>query len=326
MEPAWSPQGAGVETKEQSVHEPPSPPRYDVPGEDVAGRDGSAYDGLGYDGPSYEGLAACLVVVHGDQPGRRLDLPLEPVTFGRDGAAEIVLDSEHVSREHARIERDGVSRYLQDLDSTNGTYVNDKPITRHRLRSGDLLQVGEMLFRYLAGSELDALYFEEVHLLALHDGLTGVANARAADEFLEREFARSRRHGRDLALLMADLDDFKTVNERLGHVAGDAVLRAFAQLVSRRIRKDELLARYGDDEFVIVLPESTLDGATAYAEILREMIEAHHFDVDGATVQLTLTVGVAAFDPHMVTAHDVLRAADAKLYSAKQVGYNRVVV
>jgi len=278
------------------------------------------------EGPSHDGLAACLVVVHGDQPGRRLDLPLGPVTFGRDGTADIVLDSEHVSREHARIERDGVYRYLEDLDSTNGTYVNDKPITRHRLRSGDLIHVGEMLFRYLAGSELDALYFEEIHRLAAHDGLTGLANARALDEFLEREFARSRRHGRDLALLMMDLDDFKTVNERLGHVAGDAVLRAFAQLVSRRIRKDELLARFGGDEFVIVLPESTIDGATAYAEILREMVEAHAFDVDGATVQLTLTVGVAAFDPHMVAARDLLRAADAKLYSAKQVGYNRVVV
>lgn len=270
--------------------------------------------------------AECLVMIYGDAVGRRHDLDDAPISFGRDDACSIPLDSEHVSREHARVERDGIHRYVVDLNSTNGTFVNDKAVTRHRLQPGDEVQIGEMIFKYLVSTDIEAAYYEEIYRMALTDGLTGIANARRLDEFLEREFARSRRHGRDLSVLLLDLDRFADINERLGHVAGDLVLREFSQLIARRIRRDELFARYSGEAFAIVLPESNVDGATAYAEILREMVEAHEFVLDGTPVSITVSIGVATFDPQMTAPADLVQAADGRLYQAKQGGRNRVVV
>jgi len=104
------------------------------------------------------------------------------------------------------------------------------------------------------------------------------------------------------------------------------VLREFAQVLVRRIRRDELLARHRGNKFVIVLPESNIDGAACYAEILREMVELQEFSVDGNEVALTVSLGVSTFDPHMTTPADLIRAADTKLAQAKQSGGNRVVV
>ena len=97
--------------------------------------------------------------------------------------------------------------------------------------------------------------------MTICDGLTGIANVRHLDEFLDREFARSRRHGRDLCVLMMDLDHFKNINDEFGHLTGDFVLRELAGLLAQRVRREELLARYGGEEFVLVLPETRLDGA-----------------------------------------------------------------
>jgi len=270
--------------------------------------------------------ADCFVAVYGDDIGQRYDLSDEPAVFGRSEEAQVFIDSEHVSREHCVVERDGRHRYITDLESTNGTYVNDKPISRHRLASGDLVQLGEAMFKYLREHDLTAAYFEEIHQIAITDGLTSVSNKRALNEFLEREFARSRRHGRDLSVLLVDLDHFAQVNDQLGHIAGDLILREFATVLMRRVRRDEMFARHDGTRFAIVLPESAAEGATAYAEILREMVEAYEFVIDDATVSLTVSVGVGTFNPHMATPQDLIRAAEGKLFDAKQSGRNCVVV
>lgn len=268
----------------------------------------------------------CLVAVYGDDVGQRYDLGDGPAILGRAEDATVFIDSEHVSREHAVLERDGRHRYVADLGSTNGTYVNDKPVARHRLASGDLIQLGEAMFKYLREPDLKAAYLEEIHQIAITDGLTSVANARALGEFLDREFSRARRHGRDLALLLVDLDHFSMVNEQLGHIAGDLILREFATVLHRRIRRDEMLARPESSRFAIVLPESSGAGAAAYAEILREMVEAYEFTIDDATVSLTVSVGVGAINPHMAALTDLVRAAEGKLFEAKQSGRNCVAV
>ena len=267
----------------------------------------------------------CFVAVYGDDVGERYDLSDEPTVFGRSAAATVFIDSEHVSRDHAVVERDGRHRYITDLDSTNGTYVNDKLVTRHRLVDSDLVQLGDSMFKYLCQPDLRQAYFEEIHRLAITDGLTSVPNDRALTACLDREFARSRRHARDVALLLLDVDHFARVNDQLGHVAGDLILREFAMVLARRIRRDELLARYDGAKFAIVLPESAVQGAIAYAEILREMVELYEFSIDEASVSLTISVGVGAFNPHMTSPLDLLRAAEGKLFEAKQAGRNCVV-
>ena len=273
-----------------------------------------------------EGLGPeCLVVLYGGSIGRKYDLHGDDMMIGRDPSNHLVIEVDSVSRRHARIEMVDDQRVVTDQGSTNGTYVNDRPIDRHRLKSGDLIRVGDVIFKYLSGRNIEAAYHEEIYRMTISDGLTTVANVRYLNEFLEREFARSRRYGRHLCVLMLDIDHFKRINDDLGHLTGDHVLRELAQLVGRRVRREELLARYGGEEFVLVLPETTIEGAVTYAEALRAMVEEHEFYFEGNRIKLTVSIGVGAFDPNLGRPVDLIRKADEKLYESKRAGRNRVM-
>jgi len=269
----------------------------------------------------------CLVVLYGASIGRKYDLGLGAWSIGRDTYAHIILDAESVSRSHARVDISPEGASVVDLGSTNGTYVNDQPIEgRHPLRTGDLLQVGDVIFKFLAGQNIEAAYHEEIYRMTIHDGLTGVANKRHLDAFLDRELARSRRHGRALSVMLIDIDHFKAVNDSVGHLAGDHVLRELAHLVAARVRREELFARYGGEEFALVCPETDLEGARAYGELVRELVAEHTFTFDGSRLPISVSVGVAAFEPTMASPADLIRAADEALYRAKDGGRNRVSI
>jgi len=266
----------------------------------------------------------CLVVLYGGSIGRKYELAAGQTMLGRDPLATIFLDVDSVSRSHARIEVKGPETVVMDLGSTNGTFVNDVQVQRSPLRSGDLLKLGDVIFKFLAGQNVEAAYHEEIYRMTIRDGLTHVANVRYLNEFLEREVARSRRHGRELALILFDIDHFKRINDSLGHLTGDYVLRELARLIDGRVRRDELFARYGGEEFCLVLPETTHEGAFSYAEIVRRTVEEHRFFFDGHHVPVTVSVGVATFTPEMSKALDLVKAADEALYRAKRGGRNRV--
>jgi len=263
-------------------------------------------------------------VLYGGSIGKKHDLAPGLTTIGRDPLATIVLDADSVSRTHARLEVIAGETWVADLGSTNSTFVNDKPVERELLKSGDLVKVGDIIFKFLAGHNVEAAYHEEIYRMTIRDGLTSVANVRYLNEFLEREFARSRRHGRELAVVLLDIDHFKKINDSLGHLTGDYVLRELARVVESRVRRDELFARYGGEEFCLVLPETSREGATNYAEIVRKAIEDHRFLFDGTDVPVTVSCGVATFTPDMSRPVDIIRAADEALYRAKRSGRNRV--
>ena len=266
----------------------------------------------------------CLVVLYGGSIGKKHDLATGVTTIGRDPLATIVLDADSVSRTHARLEVIAGETWVADLGSTNGTFVNDRPVERELLKSGDLVKVGDIIFKFLAGHNVEAAYHEEIYRMTIRDGLTSVANVRYLNEFLEREFARSRRHGRELAVVLLDIDHFKKINDSLGHLTGDYVLREMARVIESRVRRDELFARYGGEEFCLVLPETSRDGAIHYAEIVRKAVEDHRFVFDGTDVPVTVSCGVATFSPDMSRPVDIIRAADEALYRAKRNGRNRV--
>ena len=268
----------------------------------------------------------CLVVLYGGQIGKKYDLAPGVTTLGRDPLATIVLDADSVSRSHARIEVAGGETWVADLGSTNGSFVNDAPIERCQIRSGDLVKVGDVIFKFLSGQNVEASYHEEIYRMTIRDGLTSIANVRYLNEFLEREFARSRRHGRELAVILFDVDHFKRINDTLGHLTGDYVLRELARLVETRVRRDELFARYGGEEFCLVLPETGREGAIQYAEIIRRLVEEHRFLFDGTPISVTVSCGVAIFGPEMNRAIDLLRAVDDALYRAKKNGRNRIEI
>jgi len=159
---------------------------------------------------------------------------------------------------------------------------------------------------------------------AVTDELTGLANRRSFRESLDTELQRAERFGNGLALIVADLDDFKDVNDLFGHQAGDEVLRAFSEVLQGRIRGIDLAARLGGEEFAILLPETDAPGAEGLAENLRVEVAGLAVQVGAAQVHTTASFGVAAF-PEARTADELMTAADLALYSAKRQGKNRVV-
>src|SRR5207248_1252827 len=140
------------------------------------------------------------------------------------------------------------------------------------LQDGDYLRIGNCIYRYLAGGNIEAEYHEEIYRLTILDGLTQIHNQRYLVEFLEREVARSQRHGRPLSVLMFDIDRFKSINDSFGHLCGDFVLRELAGIVRDSVRKEDLFARYGGEEFALVLVETNPEQAVFVAERLRESV------------------------------------------------------
>jgi len=268
----------------------------------------------------------CLVEIYGARIGRKTDLYEDVVSIGRDPDSTIVLDSDSVSRRHARIERFRDARFIVDLNSTNGTYVNDVPVTpRAALESGAFIKIGDTIFKYLTGDNIEAAYYEEIYRMAVTDGLTQVANKRALDEFLDKEMSRARRYIRNLAVLMMDIDHFKNVNDTYGHLTGDLVLREMAAVVRPRVRREEMFARYGGEEFVVALPETDAAGGRELAENLRRMISEHPVLFEGRSIRITVSIGIAEFnrDEHRAP-NDLLKTADKNLYAAKDGGRNCV--
>jgi diguanylate cyclase (GGDEF)-like protein len=168
--------------------------------------------------------------------------------------------------------------------------------------------------------------FRRVASQAATDGLTGLANRRSFDDELALEWRRAERVGDSLALVLADLDNFKSVNDGFGHQAGDAVLRRVAVILDSGGRQVDLAARYGGEEFAVLAPETDLEGATRLAERLRSELEAATIVLpDGGELQVTASFGVAV-KGDLEGPEELVAAADEALYEAKRNGKNRVTV
>jgi len=268
----------------------------------------------------------CLVVIYSSDPrnyGKRFVLLAEGLTAGRGSENAIVLENDSVSRRHARFEKRGRNWYVVDLESTNGTYVNDEQVKELQLRRGDQVKVGDTIVKYLSGSDVEAQYHETIYRMTIVDGLTGVNNKRHLMETLEREIPRARRHQRPLTLLMFDLDHFKRINDTFGHLAGDYTLKEFATIVKNRLRPDDTIARYGGEEFAVVLPETPKVGGIKIAEELRALVATHPFQFEAEAIAVTVSIGVAQLDERWDVLNFV-KAADEQLYAAKRGGRDRV--
>jgi two-component system, cell cycle response regulator len=271
---------------------------------------------------------ACLVLIYptGTDMGRRFTLDGDALIIGRGSDSDIVVDLDSVSRRHAKIERRGAVVMISDLGSTNGTYVNELQVDSRALADGDQVKIGNAIFKFLSGGNVEAGYHEAIYRMTIIDGLTEVYNKRYFIEFLDRELARCARYQRPLSLVMFDLDHFKKINDSHGHLAGDFVLREMARRLRSRIRKEELMARYGGEEFVVVLPETGHEGAMDFAEQLRRLVEREAFVFEEESIPLTISVGVSTIaGDDQIEAGQFVKLADENLYRAKRAGRNRVV-
>lgn len=270
----------------------------------------------------------CLVIIHSPlstELGRRFVLDKPSLGIGRDVDNDIVIQSDSVSRNHARLERRGSEFILQDLKSTNGTFANNDPqrLTMRSLVPGDQLYIGDTVFKFLAGSDIEAQYHAMVNRAAITDGLTGLCNRKHLNTLLGEEIPRAKRYGRALSVMIADVDHFKQINDVHGHLVGDAVLRQIATLLRQRLRPSDEIGRFGGEEFCTVLPETNLEQGAQIAETLRGLTEAHVFSVDLLKLKITVSIGIAALEADMQI-DDLYRAADRMLYKAKREGRNRV--
>lgn len=270
----------------------------------------------------------CLVIIYGKNIGRKFDLLEEEVTIGRDPENSIVISTDTVSRKHAKLQSTDGGWFIVDTGSINGTFVNDTQIDKEnpkKLKSGDLIKIGDTIFKFLSGSNIETAYYEEIHRMAITDGLTQISNKRYLVEFLEREISRARRHHRSLSILILDIDHFKNINDTYGHLIGDSILKGLASLISQRMRKEELFSRFGGEEFIAVLPETPLESAVKFAEIIRTMVAQHKFIIEKEVIPLTISIGVAEFEENRHRfVDDLINEADKNLYKAKNSGRNKV--
>jgi two-component system, cell cycle response regulator len=280
--------------------------------------------------PTVATQEASLVLIYPPSQtiGRRFTLGTGQTVIGRTSTNTIHNPDDTVSRHHARIDFGSGGKYtVTDLDSTNGTFVNDVRVKSQPLRDGDYLRVGSCIYRFLASGNVEAQYHEEIYRLTVLDPLTNLHNRRYMLEVLEREVARAVRHKRPLAVALFDIDHFKAINDRFGHVAGDRALCEVSRRVRALVRTEEILARYGGEEFVVILSESDRASGRAFGERLRAAIAAEPFVFDGKPHRVTVSVGVSTTEGRdLCTPDDLLRRADELMYTSKQGGRNRVTV
>jgi diguanylate cyclase (GGDEF)-like protein len=273
-----------------------------------------------------EDRVATLLVMSGHCKGELLSLEVGATTLGRDALCDIVIPDDGISREHCRFHHDGDAVWVEDLGSTNGTWLDRQRITRRvKLESGTRVRLGAgTLLRFVLQSEVDRAYYEELRAAAVRDPLTGVFNKRHLQERLRAELAYATRHSEPLALIIFDVDHFKQINDGYGHAAGDAVLAQLGAVLVTHTRGEDVIARFGGDEFVILARGTDIDGAQRLAERLRQGVARFAFSHDGREIGVTLSIGVAAVAGGQ-PADDLFNVADAALYEAKARGRDTVV-
>jgi diguanylate cyclase (GGDEF)-like protein len=264
-----------------------------------------------------------LIVVSGMLLGQQLELGDAPVIIGRASECALSMPHPSVSRLHCRIWRDGDRYLIEDLGSTNRTYLNGKAVARAELRDGDQISVGNNAIKFFTSTSLEANYHEELIDLAIYDSLTGLYNRRRFRALLDEEMAAGKLL-KPLSLMLLDLDHFKQINDRHGHLVGDQVLSMVAQVIREHAPADAALGRLGGEEFALALRGTLLSAAAILAETLRNAVCARPVDIRDVHLTVTISVGVAQSGVDGNTPSELLRCADERMYKAKETGRNRV--
>lgn len=271
---------------------------------------------------------AVLVQTTGGDAGRVVRLEGERVSLGRGKGCDASFDDDALSREHAEVRRLGPRVFVVDSGSKNGTFVNGERVTQVKLAEGDTVRLGKnvgLRFQWVTAEEQRAML--DAHASSTRDPLTGLANRRYLDQRLGSEVAYAVRHGTPLAVLAADVDHFKRVNDTWGHATGDAVLQRLAAVLVGTVRLEDLVARVGGEELLVVVRGATAAAGAMMAERVRREVARTSFMARGERVPVTLSIGVAtlACCGGERTAAALTARADARLYRAKREGRDRIV-
>lgn len=283
---------------------------------------------LGISVPPSRPTVHMLVHLDGTEAGKPIHLtPDRPFSVGRREDSDLVLRFDGVSRAHARlVPRDGGFE-LHDLDSANGTMVSGKEIKVHPLNDGDVIRIGpHVRLKYSVTDKTEANLLLQMWEASVRDSLTGAFNREYLSDRLKAEFAFAQRHNGDTALIMFDLDHFKKVNDTYGHQAGDAVLIETCRMVMSSLRAEDILSRYGGEEFAISARGIDITAASHLAERLRRNA-ARTIQFERHLIPVTASLGCAALSElgNNPSPEALIAIADRRLYLAKTGGRNRVV-
>lgn len=271
--------------------------------------------------------AGCLVRIYPSDNGPcgLWNLEKDLMVIGRAADCDIHLDDDSVSREHAEIRRETEGYVLHDLESTNGTWVNDERVSSTLLTAGDRVRWGSQIVKFLSSDHIESQYNETVYKTTTTDGLTAAHNKRYMLDVLGRSIARTRHGGRPVTLIMMDIDFFKQVNDNHGHLAGDEVLQEFAHRVSDNIEEYHVFCRYGGEEFFLIIDEGSAVEARQIGEKIREIVSAHPFDTHVGPIDITVSLGLASTSgKDCVDQLALIARAEEKLCEAKHSGRNKL--
>ena len=258
-------------------------------------------------------------------PGGRFPATKHPWSEVMDSSGTVIEKDLSNAPESFRLFRESASRMSIPLISFGHTLgvltLHSSKVNAFRESE---LQSLESVADICANSIQNAHYVERVKQLAYLDGLTGIFNRRFFELRIMEEVERARRYGAAMAVIMADIDQFKLLNDEFGHLLGDEVLRQVSSIFHQQLRKTDVVCRYGGEEFALLLTQTNAEQAFVVAEKLRKMVEKWQFP--GVPRAITISAGVAAFPLHGKNRDELVRAADSGLYLAKQAGRNRVCI
>ncbi|MFQ6081910.1 MAG: diguanylate cyclase [Candidatus Aminicenantia bacterium] len=267
---------------------------------------------------------AYFILIHGEPLGQIFEIVKKESIIGRDEKADFYIEDPSISRKHAVVTCKKEEIRIKDLDSTNGTFVNDIRIHETLIQDGDRIGVGRTYLKFSFTDALEEEFYKDFFKLATRDGLTNTINKAYIIELFDRELSRTKRYKTPLSVMMVDIDFFKKVNDAYGHLAGDYLLREIAKIIAGNLRGEDLFGRYGGEEFLIILPDTSIKKAKIVAGKIREKIENKKFCFDNQDIQVTVSIGLGEYSKSLQTPDLLIAAADKNLYIAKSQGRNRV--
>lgn len=263
-------------------------------------------------------------VLGGPSMGEQILLEEGESLWGRSQEADVSLQDETISRIHFKIIVKDKVTVIEDLGSTNGTYVNGKRISRAKLEDNDKIQISsQTVLRFSYVDPIDTDVHRRIYEMALYDAVTQAHTKRFFLDRLESEFSHAKRRNLPLSLILFDLDYFKKVNDTYGHPAGDYVLQKISEISQNLIRQEDLFARYGGEEFALLMRETREDQAAILGERLREKIERETLVFEDQEIQVTISLGLAGMEEGDVPdSRTLVKRADQCLYYSKAHGRN----
>lgn len=269
-------------------------------------------------------VGARLTPESGRKVAEDIDLRLRRIAAGDKTANVVVSELEQVCKDGGTLTTEIVSSYLPDADGVVRTILGiTRNVSERKAAELALRETNRQLHARI--EEIGRLQVA-LQELAVRDSLTGLYNRRYLDETLEREVSRARREGVPLSLVMLDIDYFKRINDTYGHQVGDEALRMLASTLLADVRAEDVVCRYGGEEFLILLPSMPLESAVTRAEAWRAAVERLSMTLGEFQIAFSISLGVAAYPEHGKTPDDLTRCVDLALYRAKHEGRNRVSV